>query len=743
MTDQQPPAAPPTRGGVGISCSGGGIRAASFALGCLQVLDEHGVLRGEQHADYISAVSGGSYAVGAAAIIEYGLEHPAAPETKHTGRQPRATAPSATPPPSQPDPLGPYSPRSPELYHLRKHLGYLRHGPGGLTAEVWRALMGIVMNLVLFVSAAAFAGSLAGWIYGRLFRELRGTCATPSSPTCVTSVSPARGVVAVAIGLGALAAVVGLLWVLRRRLPAADSAWQRAALWTALLAALWALLALAMPQVLAWLVRSGTPKRTHTAPALSSGIRHSWLPLGGLGGLVVALRAAISELKSITDEKSTSGVAGTLRKFRVPLTNLVCAVAVPVLFGGLLVLFMYDGALHSVFVGGTSSVYLFTALAPALVLLFIMFFGDLNSWSLHTIYKARLGEAFDLERYTEVAPDRSTPRLRVQARKAPLPLSNLELRHFPEVLICATSNLTSYGEVPSGSGGAPFLFSQRKIGGPVVHICDTSAYEKEGLGRRLLTVMDAVSISGAAVSPEMGRMTRAPMRFLLALANVRLGVWLPKPRAVFPRAKAAAPRDTPKPPSGNSKWIPPPGVSHLLSEALGHNPPGSRYVYVTDGGHYDNLGLVELLRDNRQCEWIWCVDASGDDIDTFTTLGEALAIAEAEFGVSVEIAPEVDMVLDGPRFVKQPYCIGKIRYRPEPDGTVREGTLVVVKAGVPKNAPWSVLAYHAANAAFPCDSTINQLYTADKFDAYLALGHFAMGEAYAATQADYEHARDR
>jgi hypothetical protein len=122
-------------------------------------------------------------------------------------------------------------------------------------------------------------------------------------------------------------------------------------------------------------------------------------------------------------------------------------------------------------------------------------------------------------------------------------------------------------------------------------------------------------------------------------------------------------------------------------------------VYVTDGGHYDNLGIVELLRDNRQCDWIWCIDASGDNIDTFTTLGQALAIAEAEFGVRVEIAPETEMaVLDGSRFVKQPYCIGKIHYRAELDGTSREGTLMVVKAGVPKEAPWSVLAYHNTHA---------------------------------------------
>src|SRR5450631_4371252 len=59
---------------VGVSCSGGGIRAASYALGCMQVLEENGVLRGPHRARYISAVSGGSYAVGAMALIQQSIE---------------------------------------------------------------------------------------------------------------------------------------------------------------------------------------------------------------------------------------------------------------------------------------------------------------------------------------------------------------------------------------------------------------------------------------------------------------------------------------------------------------------------------------------------------------------------------------------------------------------------------------------------------------------------------------------
>ena len=86
----------------------------------------------------------------------------------------------------------------------------------------------------------------------------------------------------------------------------------------------------------------------------------------------------------------------------------------------------------------------------------------------------------------------------------------------------------------------------------------------------------------------------------------------------------------------------------------------------------------------------------------------------------------------------QPYCTGKITYPADEHGNVRTGTLVVVKAGVPRTAPWSVHAYHDAHPSFPCDSTLDQLYTADRFDAYLALGHFAMNAAFDGSRAAYE-----
>jgi len=727
------------RGEIGICCSGGGIRAAAYGLGCLQVLDERGVLRGPGRARYISAVSGGSYAVGAMALIQRSIETASPEQPLHGG-------------------VGPYAQGSPELRRLRNRLGYLTHGPGGVQSELWRALMGVVMNVALLLSVVAIVAYVSGWVYGGLFRQLRYSCGRTSPSTCSTAVQPAATpwTWQIAVGLGVVALAVGVIWVARRWSSAATARWQTVSVGLVCLAAGWAVVVLGLPQLLAWLHRTSLPRMRGDVPVASTGLRDYWISAGGLGGVAVALAGVFvpvwQRLRSITSREPAKGlVAGFVARHRQLLLNLLTLMAVPLLFGSLLVVFMHQAAERSIFVRGTSPRELWYVIGPAAFLAVVAVWGDLNNWSLHTIYRARLGEAFDLERTTEVPADSPTvvDGIDVRRRNAPVPLSELRLTNFPEVLIGATSNIRNYGLVPTGSGAVPFVFSQDIVGGPIVGELYTKVYEIAGLrSSRSLTVMDAISISGAAVAPQMGRMTRPPLRMLLALANIRLGVWIPKPNAV--RRKAARKERqledalTTTTPS-NRRWVvKPPGLVYLVREAIGTPPPQARHVYVTDGGHYDNLGLVELLK--RRCAWIWCIDASGDHIDTFTTLGQALATAQAEYGISVNITPRANMAPAPatPDYVRAPFCCGEITYPPEtPAGNATTGTLVVIKAGVPDGAPWAIDAYHAAHPTFPCDSTVNQLYNADRFDAYLALGRFATTQAFDSYAGAYRHLEDR
>ena len=167
----------------------------------------------------------------------------------------------------------------------------------------------------------------------------------------------------------------------------------------------------------------------------------------------------------------------------------------------------------------------------------------------------------------------------------------------------------------------------------------------------------------------------------------------------------------------------------LCREILGRNHLDAPFLYVTDGGHYENLGLVKLLR--RKCKTIWCLDASGDQIDTFNTIGEAFRTAESELGVSFAHDPKADMApttaqppAGQPWFVKSTYCGNTFKYA---DDT--PGVLIIVKAGVPKAAPWSIRSYQSEHTRFPCDPTMDQLFDGERFDAYRSLGRFSVTQA--------------
>ena len=82
-----------------------------------------------------------------------------------------------------------------------------------------------------------------------------------------------------------------------------------------------------------------------------------------------------------------------------------------------------------------------------------------------------------------------------------------------------------------------------------------------------------------------------------------------------------------------------PTLGLLWAEAVGHTSYRATWVNVTDGGHYDNLGLVEALR--RGAENVVALDASGDNPHTWFTLGGAIALARADAEVDITIDPSM------------------------------------------------------------------------------------------------------
>ncbi len=113
----------------------------------------------------------------------------------------------------------------------------------------------------------------------------------------------------------------------------------------------------------------------------------------------------------------------------------------------------------------------------------------------------------------------------------------------------------------------------------------------------------AVAISGAAASPNMGYHTSPPVAFLLTLFNVRMGWWLGNPRARY-TWRYSSPRI---------------GLIYMLGELFGTTSSSSDYVSLSDGGHFENLGIYELVR--RRCRYIIVGDAEQDEDFKFGGLG--------------------------------------------------------------------------------------------------------------------------
>jgi hypothetical protein len=170
-----------------------------------------------------------------------------------------------------------------------------------------------------------------------------------------------------------------------------------------------------------------------------------------------------------------------------------------------------------------------------------------------------------------------------------------------------------------------------------------------------------------------------------------------------------------------------PSLGMLYAEAAGHTSYRCTWMCVTDGGHYENLGLVEALqrREGQGITHVLVLDASGDKVDTFFTLGGAIALARSDAATEIDLDPttmieplEAGMTGLAQGQVVRPWATGTIT---DPEG-LPPNSVVVCKLGWWKTAPWDVCAYAKGHSSYPTESTLDQLYDVAEFDAYRQLG---------------------
>jgi hypothetical protein len=287
-----------------------------------------------------------------------------------------------------------------------------------------------------------------------------------------------------------------------------------------------------------------------------------------------------------------------------------------------------------------------------------------------------------------------------------LPLTDLQggaEARLPIPLVNAAVNLSQTDPGQQERRASSFVFTPFHCG---YTAASKQCYQPLAAGLQL-TLGQAFSISGAAASPNMGYHTSAPLAFLMTLFNVRLG-W----RLNNTNLEEWAPRG------------PKVGTLSALGDLFGLSGQSAKYVYLSDGGHFENLAVYELIR--RQCRYIICIDAEQDEGFTFESLGGLLRKAREDFGaeITIDVSALAPQEKDGP--CKAHWAIGHIRYK-KPE---LRGVFVYIKASVTGDEPRDVLQYRAQNPAFPHQSTGDQFFSESQFESYRRLGIHAAASLF-------------
>jgi hypothetical protein len=470
--------------------------------------------------------------------------------------------------------------------------------------------------------------------------------------------------------------------------------------------------------------------------------------LAWLGTTIVSVMSAYSGKTGGPTPGDTAAVPLRTRNKRLASRHLLsstAAAAAPylVVFGGVSALVLAEvWVFHRFLAPHFTPITLMWRWEPAGILLMtgiagmLGWFMDVNRLSMHNFYRFRLAECY-LDAANGVAlptsmkrqgTNNSTGNGNAMAPKLPeenslLPLWRMADRanDGPYPIINAALNVTKKGELSRQRRKAlNFIFTPKFCGfhheGEAKGLLSEHAYRrtKDFLAQRdsLISInpewsgdnkqvmlSEAMAISGAAASPNQGNHTSPPVAVLLAMFNIRLGAWVGNPRH-------------------NEGWKKMPtrrGVGLLMNELLAQANDEKEYVYLSDGGHFENLGLYELVR--RQCRIIFCSDADCDQRYEFKDLLNAMERVYVDFNAKIEIDFTRIKPYGSSGYCRMPFAVGSITYT---DGTM--GALVLFKPAVTRNS-WEVVAdYDASNRYFPHEPTTNQWFDEEQFEAYRLIG---------------------
>jgi len=393
------------------------------------------------------------------------------------------------------------------------------------------------------------------------------------------------------------------------------------------------------------------------------------------------------------------------------------------------------------------------------------FFANLNYLSFTRMYRDRLMEAFMPNYKAFKNKDNKMPATRAdrlslsQCNHRPLHLINTNV-------VLSTSQKSRY----RGRSGDSFILAPHFCGSWATGYKPTSEFScshpDNGMG-----IATAMAISGAAFSPRVGpsgwdTILRHPIiDAMISFLNLRLGFWTANP---------SAPKQTKRATFWNA------GLRGIINAWFDER---RRLVELTDGGHFENTGIFELLR--RRVDVIILADASADKEFNFKDIGIAIERARVDQSIDIRFHNsdyDLTHIMPGSAgsthyderyaLARQGYALATITYpafeyerptstpettrsnadktniaEPEPQalettGYEKEegeangadedtrtetvgkkyGLLIYLKTAVTRNMPLDIYSYKGANPGFPNQSITDQNFDESQFEAYRELG---------------------
>lgn len=434
-----------------------------------------------------------------------------------------------------------------------------------------------------------------------------------------------------------------------------------------------------------------------------------------------------------------SGGTEKKEKSKSPLLMLAWPAAFFLLYG---VLFLAYIAAYWLFHYADRLVW-FAFLAWVVAALVVGRFVNLNYISIHRYYRDRLMETFmpDVENLMDknannenaYNPADYTP-LSQMCRSENQPIGPYHLINTNVVLI------ESSNKKFRARGGDSFVLSPYYCGSSATGWRATSEFMNDSM-----TLPTAMAISGAAANPDTGVGGEGPTRnpvlsILMSLLNIRLGYWAPNPNPKINRWQGKK--------AGGESFNPLRGyrpnflVPMLTSTALGKAIGGiiiklsnrllspqsfgkneqNRLLELTDGGHFENLGIYELIR--RKLDVIIVCDGAADPDFKFADLGNAVEKVRVDFGtmISIDVTPLIPsnrkFIGHNIPYAESGFVTGKIVYS---DGSI--GTLIYIKTTLIEDMPADLMSYRKAHRSFPDQTTADQFFDEKQFEAYRELGY--------------------